>query len=92
MELIAKRIAAGQDIDVASLRNQSRRTSNASASTDDLTPTLHDSTHEAHSSKHDGINWKKWSERVGRSKALLEEGRQLFSTRVRGLRRSAYQS
>jgi hypothetical protein len=85
MALIAKRIATGQDVDIASLRNQSRRTPSASASTDNLTPTLYGTSHEVWSSEDDGINWKKWGERVARGKSFLEEGRQLLSTRVRSL-------
>lgn len=85
MELIAKRIATGQDVDLVSLRNQSRRTPSASASTDNLTPTLYGASHEVRSSKDDGINWTKWGERVARGKSFLEEGRQLLSTHVRSL-------
>jgi len=82
MALIAKRIATGQDVDIASLRNQPRRTPSASASTDNLTPTLYGTSHEVWSSEDDGINWKKWGERVARGKSFLEEGRQLLSTRT----------
>ena len=83
MELIAKRVATGQEVTTPSPRTQLHRTSNASSSTDNLTPTLRESSHEVHSSEDDGINWKKWGERVARGKSFLEEGRQLLSTHVR---------
>lgn len=87
MELIAKRIAAGQDVGIASLRtpNQSLRASNASASTDSLAPTLYGNSHEVRSSEDDGINWKKWSERVALGKSYLEESKKFLSTHVRSL-------
>ncbi|KAG8219803.1 hypothetical protein J3R82DRAFT_776 [Butyriboletus roseoflavus] len=76
MELIARRIATGQDVGIASLRNQSRRASSASASTDSLTP------HEVQSSEDDSINWKKWGERVARGKLFVEGGRRFLSTQT----------
>lgn len=85
MELIAKRIATGQDVGIASLRNQSRRTSNASASTDSLTLAPRDTSHEVQSSEDDGIKWKRWGERVARGKLFVEEGRRFLSPQVRSL-------
>lgn len=81
MELIAKRIATGQDVGRASFRNPSRHTFNASASTDSLTPTLYGTSHEVQS-EGGGINWKKWGERFARGKAFLEEGSHFLSTPV----------
>lgn len=85
MELIAKRIATGQDVGIASLQNHSRRTSNASASTDSLTSTLYGTSHEVQSSEDNGINWKKWGERVARGKSFVEEGKRFLLTQVRSL-------
>ncbi|KAN0100607.1 hypothetical protein V8E55_000591 [Tylopilus felleus] len=80
MELIAKRIATGQDVGIASHRNQSSRLpSNDSASSENLVPTLDGHSHDARPSEDDGINWKKWGERIARGKSFLEEGRQLLS-------------
>ncbi|KAI9572976.1 hypothetical protein HD554DRAFT_1404044 [Boletus coccyginus] len=79
MELIAKRIATGQDVGRASFRNPSRHTFNASASTDSLTSTLYGTSHEVQS-EGGGINWKKWGERFARGKSFLEEGRHFLST------------
>jgi len=78
MELIAKRIATGQDVDVASLRSQSRRASNASVNTENPAPTPH-GTCNAQPTEDDRINWKKWSERVARGKLFMEEGRRFLS-------------
>lgn len=87
MELIAKRIATGQDVGIASHRNQSSRLpSNDSASSENLVPTLDGHSHDARPSEDDGINWKKWGERIARGKSFLEEGRQLLSNPVRSLR------
>ena len=85
MELITKRIATGQDVDVASLKDHSRRTSNASTSTDNLSLTSSNTWRGIQSSEDDKINWKKWSERVARGKLLVKEGRRFVSTRVRSL-------
>ncbi|KIJ21764.1 hypothetical protein PAXINDRAFT_64721 [Paxillus involutus ATCC 200175] len=84
MELIARRIAAGQDVGISVQRNNHRhRASNAS--TVSLTVTSFDISHEAQSSDNDGINWKKWGGRVAHGKSLMEEGKQLMSSRVRSL-------
>jgi len=81
MELIARRIAAGQDVGISVQRNNHRhRASNAS--TVSLTVTSFDISHEAQSSDNDGINWKKWGERVAHGKSLMEEGKQLMSSRT----------
>jgi hypothetical protein len=88
MELIARRIAAGQDVGISVQRNNHRhRASNAS--TVSLTGTSFDISHEAQSSDNDGINWKKWGERVAHGKSLMEEGKQLMSSRVRSLHPSS---
>lgn len=90
MELIAKRIATGQEVDVISLRNQSRRTSNASTNTDNLTSTAYSTSRDVQSSEDDAINWKKWGERVARGKLFVEEGRRFLSTHVRSLQTFTY--
>jgi hypothetical protein len=82
MDLIARRIAAGQDVGVSSPRNN-HRGSNASASTVNLTGTSFDTSRE--SPGNDGINWKKWGDRVAHGKALVEEGKQFLSSRVRNM-------
>ncbi|KAF8846368.1 hypothetical protein BDN67DRAFT_39548 [Paxillus ammoniavirescens] len=81
MELIARRIAAGQDVGISAQRNIYRhRASNAS--TVSLTGSSFDISREAQSSDNDGINWKKWGERVAHGKSLMEEGKQLMSSRT----------
>lgn len=87
MELIAKRIATGQDVGRASFRNPSRHTFDASASTDNLTSTLY-GTSLGIQSEDGGIDWKKWGERIARGKSFLEEGRHVLSTHVCNLQTS----
>ncbi|KAF9229271.1 hypothetical protein BS17DRAFT_824514, partial [Gyrodon lividus] len=83
MDLIAKRIAAGQDVGISTQRNNhSHRASDASTSTLSLPGTSFDTSREAQSSDNDGINWKKWGERVVHGKSLMEEGKQLMSSRT----------
>ncbi|KAG9314349.1 hypothetical protein JVU11DRAFT_5141 [Chiua virens] len=79
MEMITKRIATGQDVDVTSLRQQlePRHISDASTSTPDDTRTL-----SGESSGDDVVNWKKWSERVVRGKAFVEDSKRIVSVRT----------
>ncbi|KIJ68465.1 hypothetical protein HYDPIDRAFT_106664 [Hydnomerulius pinastri MD-312] len=84
MDLITKRIAAGQDVGVtASRTGHSHRGSNASTTTVNLTGTSFDTgtNREEQSTNSDGINWKKWGARVAHGKSLIDDGRHLLSGR-----------
>ncbi|KAF9237350.1 hypothetical protein BU15DRAFT_48725 [Melanogaster broomeanus] len=84
MDLITRRIAAGQDVGVSPPRkNHPPCGPSASASTVSLAGTSFDTSRE--SLENDGINWKKWGGRVAHGKALVEEGKQLLSSRVRSM-------
>ena len=83
MELIAERIATGQDVGVASLKNRSNR-SNASVNAENPASTPRGPS-DVQSTEDDRVNWKKWSERVARGKLFVEEGRRFLSPHVRCL-------